>query len=68
MKVKDAIKLLKKCDPQAVLVVQEYDGAEDNNRPVRQVVELTKAELNSPSPAVVTMKAKNFVQITAFRA
>ena len=67
MKVKDLIKRLNKCDQDAFVVVQEYNGSADDNRVVTRIRQLTpqQAGLNPSQSKIV--KNSSIVQITAFK-
>lgn len=65
MKVKDLIKQLNKCDQDAFVVVQEYNGWADENRVVKKVLQLTPQRAGLKPSQSKIVKNSSIIQITA---
>ena len=67
MKVKDLIKRLNKCDQDAFVVVQEYNGCDDDNRIAVEIRELTPKEAGLKPSQSKIVKNSPIVQITGIK-
>ena len=67
MKAKDLIKQLNKCDQDAFVVVQEYNGWAVENRVVKKVLELTPQRAGLKPSQSKIVKNSSIIQITAIK-